>query len=478
MPGFDVAVVGSGPNGLAAAVALARAGLRVQVIEGADEIGGGARTGELTLPGFRHDVCSAVHPTALASPFFREVGLDVDWIEPPIPLTHPLGGGEVVALHHDVAATAAGLGRDASRYRSLVAPFLDDIDATVESVLAPLTAPPSRPAAFARVGAVGGLPASALARGFADRRTRALVAGLAAHSVAPLTTPGTSGVGLFLGLLGHAYGWPVASGGSAAVADALARQLADHGGQVTTGRTVRSLRDVDAERVLLDVMPPSALQIAGEHMDTPVRRRLAAWRPGPGAFKIDIALDAPIPWADDLSRSAGTVHVGGTYEEIADAEREVASGGHPDRPFVLVSQPSLFDPARAPQGKHTAWAYCHVPNGSDVDMTERIVGQIERFAPGFRDTIIASSAITARQYQAHNPNYVGGDIGGGRFGPRKILQIGSRRPFRLGQGLYLGSSAVPPGGGVHGMCGVLAAEALIADGNTVFDVTRHGQAQS
>ena len=461
MARFDVAVVGAGPNGLAAAVELARSGRRVQVLEAAPVIGGGTRTEELTLPGYRHDVCSAVHPTALASPFFTDIGLDVDWIQPDIPLTHPLDGGDVVALHRDVGDTEAMVGSDGPRYGALMRPFLGAIDATISSVLAPMTVTPRHPAVFARVAAVGGLPASVLAAGFSEVRTRALVAGLAAHSMAPLHTPGSAGVGLFLGVLGHAVGWPVARGGSSAIADALASRVLDSGGEIVTDHEVRSLADVDADRVVLDVMPPAALQIAGPHLGGSAKRRLAGWRAGSGAYKVDFALSSPIPWADHLSHRAGTIHVGGTFEEIAAAESQVSRGGHPERPFVLVSQPSVFDDTRAPAGHHTAWAYCHVPSGSDVDMGDAIIDQIERFAPGFRETIIATATMTARAYEAHNANYVGGDIGGGRFGLRKVLQLGDRRPFRLSGDIYLGSSAVPPGGGVHGMCGYLAARALL-----------------
>lgn len=464
MTGFDAAVVGSGPNGLAAAAELTRAGMRVHVIEQAPHIGGGTRTEELTMPGYLHDVCSAVHPTALASPFFRDIGLDVRWIQPEIPLAHPLGGGEVVVLHRDLDATAAMLGSDARRYRALMSPFLNDIDATIGAVLAPMVVRPAEPTAFARVAAIGGAPASVLAAGFNDEPAKALIGGLAAHSVASLHAPGTAGVGLFLGILGHAVGWPIAEGGSIAIARSLARLVTDGGGTITTGHNVRSMADIDAPRAVLDVMPSAALQIAGERMSRPVRRRLAAWRPGPGAFKVDFALDAPVPWLDALSRRAGTVHVGGSFDEISSAEQAVMSGEHPDRPFVLVSQPSLFDTTRAPEGRHTAWAYCHVPNGSTVDMTDRIIDQIERFAPGFRGTIVASATMNARQYQLHNPNYVGGDIGGGRFGLRKVLQLGDNRPFRLSDDVFLGSSAVPPGGGVHGMCGYLAARAMVASG--------------
>lgn len=462
MARVDVTVVGAGPNGLAAAVELLRSGRSVQVLEGASAIGGGTRTEELTLPGFRHDVCSAVHPTALVSPFFTEIGLDVEWIEPDIPLTHPLGDGDVVALHHDLDDTVTMLRGDGARYRSLLQPFLDHLTETIDSVLAPMTLVPTHPVALGRVGAVGALPASLLAAGFSDRRTKALIAGLAAHSVAPLDAPGTAGVGFFLGLLGHASGWPIARGGSIAVASDLADRIGRLGGEIVTDRRVGSRADVDGDVLVLDVMPPAALQIVGEHLGGAARRRLAGWRPGPGVFKVDLALDAPIPWADELSPRAGTIHVGGTFDEIAAAEALVARGEHPDRPFVLVSQPSVFDDSRAPEGKHTAWAYCHVPNDSDRDMTEAIVTQIERFAPGFRETILATATRNARQHETMNPNYVGGDIGGGRYGLRKVLQLGDTRPFRLADDVYLGSSAVPPGAGVHGMCGYLAARAVLA----------------
>ena len=461
MSDYDAAVVGSGPNGLAAAVELARSGRKVLLIEGADEIGGGTRTEELTLPGFHHDVCSAIHPVGIASPFFNEIGLEVDWIQPPVPFAHPLDGDRAVALHQSVADTAAQFGQDASRYRSLMQPLIDSIDDLVENVLSPFTVLPRKKAAFARVATTGGLPASILVSRFESTEARALIAGLAAHAIAPLTAPATSAVAVMLGAIGHAYGWPLASGGSKTISLALAAQFEQMGGSIETGRTIESLDELPGDIALLDVSPPAAHKMAGSRLSPTSLRRLSRWTPGPGIFKVDWALDGAIPWADSISRRAGTIHVGGTYEEVRFAERTVFNGQHPSEPFVLLAQPSLFDLTRAPDGKHTAWAYCHVPNGSEVDMTEAIESQVERFAPGFRDLILGRSTRNAVQYQAHNPNYVGGDIGGGAFGLRKIVQLGAKRPYQLGSGVYLCSAATPPGAGVHGMCGYHAARAAL-----------------
>ena len=456
----DVIVVGSGPNGLAAAVALARAGRRVHVIERSTTIGGGTRTEELTLPGYRHDVCSAVHPTAVASPFFNEIALDVEWIHPEIPFTHPLDDGDVVALFRKVGPTANQFGAESGRYLRLMNGLLRTIDDVIASALGPMSPLPAHPGAMARLAQWGAPSASVLARRLGHRKARALIAGLSAHAMAPLTTAGTAGVGLFLGVLGHSHGWPIARNGSSAIAEALAAELEGLGASIETGRDVTSLEGFDGP-VLLDVMPPAARKIAGGRVESGSARRLEKWRPGAGVFKIDWALDAPIPWLDPLSHRTATVHVGGTFEEIASAERQASEGIHPDRPFVLLSQPTLIDPSRAPAGRHVAWAYCHVPNGSDRDMTAAIERQVERFAPGFTDRILARSTITSVMYENRNPNYVGGDIGGGRFGLSKVLQWGQRRPFDLGGSVYLGSSAVPPGAGVHGMCGWLAAQTLL-----------------
>lgn len=461
MPGFDAAVVGAGPNGLSAAIELARSGRRTLVMEAADTIGGGTRTEELTLPGFFHDVCSAIHPAAVASPFFAELDLDIEWVHAPIPLAHPLGGDRSVALHPSLAETAGLLGGDADTYVSLMTPFVEHIDEMVESSLSPVTLNPRHKSSFARLAGMGGMPAAALARRFDTAEAKALIAGMSAHSIRPFHAPATAAVGLMLGAIGHTHGWPMARSGSGAIAGALAKKLEDLGGVIETGRRVDDLDDVDAHVILLDVMPPAALRIAGSRAGAGTARRLARWSPGAGVFKVDWALSGPIPWSDPLSPLAATVHVGGTYAEIAAAERAVGHGEHPHRPFVLLAQQSLFDETRAPKGKHTAWAYCHVPNGSTVDITADIESQIERFAPGFRDLIIGRATRDSAAYERHNANYVGGDIGGGIYGIRKILQLGDRAPYVIGDNVYLCSAAAPPGAGVHGMCGYHAARAAI-----------------
>ncbi|MFQ5522275.1 MAG: phytoene desaturase family protein [Acidimicrobiia bacterium] len=463
MSDFDASVVGAGPNGLAAAVELARAGRKVLVVERAGEIGGGTRTEELTLPGFRHDACSAIHPSGIASPFFNEVGLEVEWVQPPIPFTHPLGEGRAAALFRSVEETAAQFGDDAATYSGLMASLVENIDELADNVLSPVTIIPKHKSSFARLAALGGMSASMLANRFRSKEARALIAGLSAHSISPFGSLASASVALALGAIGHVYGWPVAKGGSQAIADALAEQLKAMGGSIETSRDVVSVDELPAGVILLDVMPPAAMAMARDRISAMAARRISSWKPGPGVFKVDWALDGPIPWSDPLSSQAGTVHIGGTYEEIEAAEREVFAGRHPERPFVLLAQQSLFDPTRAPEGKHTAWAYCHVPNGSAVDMTAAIESQIERLAPGFRDLILARHTRSAVEYQDYNPNYVGGDIGGGAFGLKKILQLGAKRPYILGDGIFLCSSATPPGAGVHGMCGYHAARAALAD---------------
>jgi phytoene dehydrogenase-like protein len=461
MSEFDAAVVGSGPNGLAAAVELARSGRKTLLVEAAEEIGGGTRTEELTLPGFSHDVCSAIHPAGVASPFFTEIGLDVDWVQPPIPFVHPLDDGPSAALRRSVDETAESLGTDGDSYRDLMGPIVDDIDTFVEVALSPVTAIPGHPSAFTRLGVLGGLPASALAKRFDTESAKALFAGVAAHAIAPFHGLATSAVGLMLGAIGHAHGWPMARGGSQAISRALADRFEALGGQIELGRPVTSLDELPADMWFLDVMPPAAFRIAGSRVSSGKARRLSRWKPGPGVFKVDWALDGPIPWSDELASQSATVHVGGRYAEVAAAERSVSRGEHPKRPFVLVAQQSLFDDTRAPSGKHTAWGYCHVPNGSDVDMTDAIEDQIERFAPGFRDLVLGRSTRDAMGYQSYNPNNVGGDIGGGQYGMQKVLQIGKKAPYSLGGNVYLCSSATPPGAGVHGMCGYHAVRAAL-----------------
>ncbi|HJS71251.1 MAG TPA: NAD(P)/FAD-dependent oxidoreductase [Acidimicrobiia bacterium] len=461
MTDFDAAVVGAGPNGLAAAVELARSGRKTLLVEASQEIGGGTRTAELTLPGFKHDICSAIHPSGVASPFFTEIGLEVDWVQSPIPFTHPLEDGRVTALHRSVDETALGVGEDGPAYRSLMGPIVENIAEMVDVALGPVTVIPEHKGAFARIALIGGLPAAVLAKRFATDEGKALIAGVSAHAIAPFHAPATAAVGVMLGAIGHSHGWPMARGGSQTITGALAARFLELGGEIEVGREISSVEELPARLVFLDVMPPTAHAIARSRISSSTSRKLSRWKPGPGIFKIDWALDGPIPWKDPLSAQAATVHLGGRYAEVAAAERAVSRGEHPKRPFVLLAQQSLFDDTRAPAGKHTAWSYCHVPNGSTVDMTEAIESQIERFAPGFRDLILERSTRGAMDFQKYNPNYIGGDIGGGRYGLRKVLQVGNKAPYDLGGDVYLCSSATPPGAGVHGMSGYHAVRAAI-----------------
>lgn len=461
MSAFDATVVGAGPNGLSAAVELARSGLKTLLVESANTVGGGTRTDELTLPGFKHDVCSAIHPAGVASPFFEEIGLEVDWVQPPIPFTHPLDGGEVAVAHRSVEETADSLGSDGDAYRSLMDPIVNEIEDYVATALGPVTLIPKHPAAFLRLGLAGGLPAALLSKRFETVKGKALFSGISAHAIAPFHGLATSAVGLMLGAIGHSHGWPFAKGGSQSITDSLAARFEALGGVIELGRTVTSIDELPKGKVFLDVMPPAAIRIARSRITASKARRLARWQPGAGIFKVDWALNAPIPWADSSSRETATVHIGGTYEEVAEAERAVARGEHPRRPFVLLAQQSLFDPTRAPDRKHTAWAYCHVPNGSSVNMTEPIEDQVERFAPGFKAVILERATIDSSQFETYNPNYMGGDIGGGQYGLKKVLQIGGKAPYHLGGEIYLCSSATPPGAGVHGMCGYHAVRAAL-----------------
>lgn len=460
---YDAVVVGAGPNGLAAAAELARTDRRVLVVEGSDVLGGGTRTQQLTLPGFLHDVCAAIHPMGAASPFFRSFGVG-DWIHPPIPATHPLDGGRVAVLHRSLDRTADGLGADGNGYRRFVGSLVKHSGDIMSQILGPLSIVPSHPIRLARFGLPGLLPAAVAVRSFKTDRGRALYAGLAAHSVLPFTAPMTGAVAQVFAMTAHAHGWPLVRGGSQRLAEQLAAEVVDRSGSIEFGQMITSLDELPAAPiVMLDVMPDAALRIAGERLSNAARRRLGRWNSGPGVFKVDWALDGPIPWSDEASGQAGTVHVGGTYAEVAAAERTVHSGEHPDRPFVFVAQQSLFDPSRAPDGNQTAWGYCHVPARSTVDATSAIEGQIERFAPGFRERIIARHTMGPAAYEDHNPNYVGGDIAGGAMSVRRMVQFEGLNPYRLGEGLYLCSSATPPGGGVHGMCGYHAARAAVAD---------------
>jgi len=460
MSQVDAIVVGSGPNGLAAAITLAEQGRSVHVVEASDRVGGGTRTAELTLPGFRHDVCSAIHPLAVVSEVFRSAPLGdfgLEWIDPAIPLAHPISGGQAACLRRSLAETARGFGGDGPAYQRLLSPFCKKSETLLAAVLSPLQFP-RNPLLMARFGWHGiGSSQQLVDRWFRDERVRGMFAGAAAHSILPLDQRTTAAVGLMFCVSAHGRGWPFPRGGSEQIAIAMRRYLESLGGTVEVNRRVESLDELGpAKAVLFDVSPVQLVQIAGQRLPTNYRRKLLKFRHGPGAFKLDLALREPVPWAAEVCRQAGTVHVGGTFEEIAAAEQLVADGKIPERPFVLVAQQSLFDDSRAPQGRHTLWAYCHVPANCDVDMTDRIEAQIERFAPGFRDLILAKHRTFPRELEAYNNNYIGGDISGGVMDLRQILArpTASFNPYRTPAGnLFLCSASTPPGPGVHGMCG-------------------------
>ena len=468
---LDAVVVGSGPNGLAAAIALAREGLTVRVLEGADTPGGGMRSAALTRPGFVHDICSAVFPMSVASPFLRELPLadhGLRWVHPEIPVAHPLDDGTAAVLRRSVDETAAGLGPDADTYRRLFGQLTNDAEFIFRELLGPFRIPYRNPFAALRFG----LPALRSGGGLAEAYFRtepakALIAGLAAHAVLPLDARPGAAIALMLGIAGHAVGWPVAAGGSGKLAEALVSYLQTLGGEIETGRWVRSMDDLpEARAMLFDVTPKQLLAIAGDRLSAGYRRKLEKYRYGPGVFKIDWALSEPIPWTAADCRVAGTVHVGGTLAEITASEAAGWAGYCPNKPYVLVAQPSVCDPTRAPAGSHTAWGYCHVPHGSTENMTARIEAQIERFAPGFRDVVLDRATMNTAAMEAHNPNYVGGDIGGGAADLRQLFArpVASLNPYRAGgQGLYLCSSSTPPGGGVHGLCGYFAAQTVLRD---------------
>ena len=461
---YDAVVVGAGPNGLAAAITLARAGRSVLLLEAKETVGGGIRSAELTLPGFVHDVCAAVHPLGLASPFFRSLhfsGYGLEWVHAPAPLAHPLDDGTAVLMQRSVERTAAALGPDASNYRALIEPLARDSEKLVDDLLAPLHIP-RHPAALLRFGrsAMHSVDRFVLGR-FKGTRARALFGGLGAHVILPMRQPTGTAVGLLLCAVGHSTGWPLARGGSQRIADAMVRCFTDLGGEVRTGIEVHSMGQLPRARVvLLNAMPRQLAEITDDRLHRDYRQHLLAYQHGPGVFKMDWALGGPIPWRAEECLQAATVHVGGTYDEVREAENEVWQGRHPDRPFVLLSQPTLFDPTRAPRGRHIAWAYCHVPNGSTQDMSAQIESQIERFAPGFRDRILARSTMNTADMEAYDRNFVGGDVAGGvqNLLGRSLRPLGRWQPYATPiSGLYVCSSSQPPGAGVHGMCGFHAA---------------------
>jgi phytoene dehydrogenase-like protein len=465
---YDAVVVGSGPNGLSAAITIAQAGKSVLVLEAEDTIGGGTRSAELTQPGFVHDVCSAVHPLALTSPFFRTLPLakyGLAFIHPDVPLAHPLDDGTAVIAERSVELTAAGLGRDAEAYANLIGPLARDWS-KLEPLLLGMTRFPRYPFLAARFGASAMRSASSLAKSkFRDERARALFAGMAAHSILPLEDVPSAAFGLVLAITAHAVGWPIVRGGSQKIADALAGHLRSLGGEIQTAQKVNNVDQLRAHSVaLFDVSPRQLVEIAGSRLSVGFRKKLSKFRYGPGVCKVDWALDAPIPWAAKDCARAGTVHIGGTLDEIAASERAAWNGVHSSAPFVLLSQPTLFDPSRAPAGKHTAWAYCHVPNGSDVDMSATIETQIERFAPGFRARILARNVLLAKDLHNHNANLIGGDVGGGAV---NLAQFFLRPTWRLystsAKRIYICSASTPPGGGVHGLCGHLAARRALRE---------------
>jgi phytoene dehydrogenase-like protein len=463
-------VIGSGPNGLAGAITLAQEGLDVEVLEAEDEFGGGLRSAELTLPGFLHDICATVQPLAVGSPFFRELDLPVQWVHAGAPAAHPLDDGTAVVLERDLDATVENLGRDGRAYRRLVAPLVHAWDELSPILLGRVPPPPKRTAQA--VGILGILPlAKALRAALSDARSlaestleteraRAWFAGHCAHSMLPLERRPSAGFGLTLSVLGHAVGWPFARGGSGRVSDALAERLTELGGRIVTSSLVSELPE--AEVVLADVGPHELLRIAGERLPGRYVRRLRSYRYGPGACKVDWALDGPIPWTAEDCRRAGTLHLGGTLDEISHSEWGAWRGRPVERPFVLLVQQTVFDRTRAPEGKHSAWAYCHVPNGSSVDMTDRIEAQVERFAPGFRELILARQTTGPAAFEAHNRNLVGGDLNGGAMDLGQLVARPAPRlvPYKTPlEGLYICSASTPPGGGIHGMCGYWAAQA-------------------
>lgn len=466
---YDAIVVGSGPNGLSAAIVLQQAGLSVLLVEGKDTIGGGMRTAELTLPGFKHDICSAIHPMAAASPFFKTLPLKkygLEFINPPIAAAHPFDDGTAAALTQSIEETARSLGKDEQAYLKLIGPIVKNWPLIDKDVLAPLHFP-KHPLAFAKFGLKALASANTISKRFVTKEAKGLWAGLAAHSILPLTHLTTAAIGVVLATAAHSVNWPLPKGGSQSIADTLGQYFIALGGKIETNFYVKSLQQLPSSHaVLFDVDPKQLLQIGGNSFSSIYQWQLKRYKYGMGVFKVDWALDGPIPFTAEQCRTAGTVHIGNTLEEISAGEQAVWDGKHVEKPFVLLAQQSLFDSTRAPVGKHTAWAYCHVPNGSEKDMTEIIEKQVERFAPGFRERIIGRHTMNTRQLETYNANYSGGDIVGGAADITQLFTRPSLRfsPYRSSaKGIYICSSSTPPGGGVHGMCGYHAAQRVLKD---------------
>jgi phytoene dehydrogenase-like protein len=459
-------VVGAGPNGLAAAIVLAQAGLHVDVLEAQPQPGGAARTMELTLPGFKHDFGSAVYPLGAGSPFFSSLPLKdqgLEWIHSPAALAHPLDDGTAVMLERSLDQTSDSLGVDGKAWHQLLRPFVEHWNEFAPQILGPVSLLPRNPFLMARFGMLALQSAHSVARRFRDQRTRALFAGLAAHSFLSLDEPLSGAFGILMAVPAHAVGWPVPRGGAQSLTNALCGILATFSSNVSVSSPVRNLSALENyDLTLCDLTPRQLLKIGEQKLSPSYKRQLASYRYGPAVFKVDYALIAPIPWkAADCLRAA-TIHLGGSFEEIADSERAARSGQHSDRPFVLLAQPSLFDSSRAPAGKHTAWAYCHVPNASRVDMLQKLENQIERFAPGFRDCILARRVFSPADLESMDANLVGGDIGGGLMDIRNFLFRPTRRHYATSaRDVYICSSSTPPGGGVHGMCGYHAAKTAL-----------------
>jgi phytoene dehydrogenase-like protein len=471
---YDAVVVGSGPNGLAAAILLQQNGLSVLLIEGKETIGGGLRSAELTLPGYLHDICSAIHPLAVASPYFETLPLaahGLEYLYPEIAAAHPFDNGSAALLKHSVDETAALLGADQQAYKNLLQSIVNGWPSIAPDILGPLHFP-KHPLLMARFGLTALRSAVSVAGRFKTDEAKGLFAGMAAHSMQPLTGLSTTAAALVLMTAGHLKGWPVPKGGSKQISNALASYFISLGGKIETNIYIKSLDQLPSSNVVLfDITPKQLLQIAGHKFSNIYKWQLQRYRYGMGVFKVDWALDKPIPFTAEECRRAGTVHIGNTLTEISASEQQTWDGGHPEKPFVLLAQQSLFDPSRAPKGKHTAWAYCHVPNGSTVDMTEAIEKQVERFAPGFRDVILAKHVMNTAQIEEYNPNYIGGDINGGVIDLEQLFTRPALQwsPYKTSaKGMYICSSSTPPGGGVHGMCGYHAAKRALKD---VFSVS-------